>query len=378
MAMISRVLAGVSCFASAAVSEDAIVDAALNADDACSAGSGECGLELRQLRGEVNSAEAIIAAQMQENKKYEVALDDESGTVCTAPKDWKTTGISCGGGTKCCTSRPSYLAGQSHASQAHLSLYSICCSLSDHCKYDTIFVSCAGGPGPDDYSGVIAGLEQDAQISEDTDDEVNVEQDVVDVATEEDVNVDVSLGKEAANEQAEEGHFAAQNEKGDASKPPKNVCLNHQDMAYWKDPGAKNFHNDLTECGLQCNGVKKCSAACMEVHGYSRKCSGCMGKLGWCSMKTCSHKCINKGCQSVYNGCFNGTETEKGKCTTYWMQHNCVTNKNERVYTMSDECIECMHDSKCGTSFEKCSGLELEETTHQKHRHVLRWWLNKN
>jgi len=367
--MLSRVLAGASCFAAVAVAEDAIVSSALAADDACRAGTGEeCGLDLRQLRGEVKNAQAIIAQQMEENKKYEVALDDESGTVCLAPKGYKTTGMSCGGGTKCCTSQPSYLAGQPHASQGHLSLYSICCSISDHCKYDTIFVSCASGPGPDDYSGVIAGLEEEAQTIEQAEDEVNAGQDVADVTTEEDVNVDVSQGEATTKEEAEEENDA---------EGKKKACLNHKDMSYWKDPGAANFHNDLTECGMKCNGLEKCSSACMEAVGYTKPCASCMGDIGMCSMSTCSHKCINKGCQSVFKGCFNGTETEIGKCTTYWMQHNCVANKDERVYTTSDDCITCMHDSHCGRDFKKCSGLKLDQTEHEAHKHIFRWWLNK-
>merc|ERR1719343_1771471 len=182
--MASRVFTGAAFLATLAFAEDAKLESALAADDACRAGSEECSVELRQLRGEVNSAQAIIAKQLEENKKYEVALDDESGSVCKAPKGYKTTEMSCGGATKCCTSQPSYLAGTPHAAQAHLSLYSICCSVNDHCKYDTIFVSCGAGPGPDDYSGVIAGLQEDGQTSEQAEDEVQVEQGDVEAADE--------------------------------------------------------------------------------------------------------------------------------------------------------------------------------------------------
>lgn len=157
---------------------------------------------------------------------------------------------------------------------------------------------------------------------------------------------------------------------------PKDACLNHEDMGYWKSPGAHHFHNDLTQCGLHCNGAVECASACMERKSYTRPCASCMGNLGNCALKSCSKHCINKGCQSIYARCFSGAETEKGKCTTYWMQHNCVTHKHERVYTMNDECISCMDDSHCGSTFEKCSGLKLAATIHKKHKHILRWWLN--
>eukprot|EP00441_Pelagodinium_beii_P017004 CAMPEP_0197651072 /NCGR_PEP_ID=MMETSP1338-20131121/31336_1 /TAXON_ID=43686 ORGANISM="Pelagodinium beii, Strain RCC1491" /NCGR_SAMPLE_ID=MMETSP1338 /ASSEMBLY_ACC=CAM_ASM_000754 /LENGTH=71 /DNA_ID=CAMNT_0043225623 /DNA_START=71 /DNA_END=282 /DNA_ORIENTATION=- len=48
--------------------------------DADNCESEECSLELRQLRGQrVLSDEQRVAQQMRENKKYEVAEDDESG-----------------------------------------------------------------------------------------------------------------------------------------------------------------------------------------------------------------------------------------------------------------------------------------------------------
>lgn len=166
--------------------------------------------------------------------------------------------------------------------------------------------------------------------------------------------------------------------EGDDAKPhTKNACKNNDDMTYWKSPGSEHFHNDLTQCGLKCSGGKTCASACMEDHGYTQPCAKCMGTLGWCALKKCSNQCINKGCQSVFAGCFNGTETEKGKCTEYWMQHNCVTNKADRVYTMSDECVSCQDESKCGHKFEKCSGLDLSAAKLQAHKHVFRWWLNK-
>ncbi|CAE8701802.1 unnamed protein product [Polarella glacialis] len=97
--------------------------------------------------------------QMQDNKKYEVDADDQSGVVCNDPD--ATAKITCASDSKCCTSKRSFLAGTAHAKQDKMKLYSICCPRSNHCKYDTIFVSCAPGAGPDDYSGVIAGLEQE-------------------------------------------------------------------------------------------------------------------------------------------------------------------------------------------------------------------------
>eukprot|EP00930_Biecheleria_cincta_P097937 TRINITY_DN8961_c0_g1_i1.p1 TRINITY_DN8961_c0_g1~~TRINITY_DN8961_c0_g1_i1.p1 ORF type:complete len:232 (+),score=40.23 TRINITY_DN8961_c0_g1_i1:83-778(+) len=162
--------------------------------------------------------------------------------------------------------------------------------------------------------------------------------------------------------------------EGDSSKPK---CKNYDDMARWKFPGAQNFNNELSQCGLKCIGSEECASACMEQKGYTRPCAGCMGKLGGCSLKSCSAHCINKGCQSTYAGCFNGTETDKAKCTPHWMQHNCVTQKHDRVLSLTDECVNCIHNSTCGSPFERCSGLDLEATVHNERKHVFRWWLNK-
>ena len=98
----------------------------------------------------------MINHQIEDNKKYEVAVTDDSAATCSPEGG---TQITCAETHKCCTSKRSYLAGTAHESQPRLALYAICCPLDTHCKFDTIFVSCAPGAGPDDYSGVIAGLQ---------------------------------------------------------------------------------------------------------------------------------------------------------------------------------------------------------------------------
>ena len=100
----------------------------------------------------------LINRQIEDNKKYEVSVQDENGATCRPEGG---AAITCSETHKCCTSKRSYLAGSSHDSQPRLALYAICCPLDTHCKFDTIFVSCAAGVGPDDYSGVIAGLQYD-------------------------------------------------------------------------------------------------------------------------------------------------------------------------------------------------------------------------
>ncbi|CAE8640376.1 unnamed protein product [Polarella glacialis] len=102
--------------------------------------------------------------QMQDNKKYEVDADDQSAAVCNAPE--AISQISCASSTKCCTSKRSFLAGTAHDKQTQAKLYSICCPVNSHCKFDTIFVSCAPGAGKDDTSGVLAGLVQEATEQE--------------------------------------------------------------------------------------------------------------------------------------------------------------------------------------------------------------------
>ena len=98
----------------------------------------------------------LINHQIEDNKKYEVAVADDSAATCSPEGGAQ---ITCAETHKCCTSKRSYLAGTAHESQPRLALYAICCPLDTHCKFDTIFVSCAPGAGPDDYSGVIAGLQ---------------------------------------------------------------------------------------------------------------------------------------------------------------------------------------------------------------------------
>ncbi|CAE8588544.1 unnamed protein product [Polarella glacialis] len=105
-----------------------------------------------------------IMQQMQDNKKYEVDVDDQSAAVCNHPE--AISKISCASSTKCCTSKRSFLAGTAHDKQTAAKLYSICCPMESHCKYDTIFVSCAPGAGADDTSGVLAGLVQEATEQE--------------------------------------------------------------------------------------------------------------------------------------------------------------------------------------------------------------------
>jgi len=277
--MVPCVFTGAAFLATLAFSEDAKLDAALAADDACRAGSEECGVELRQLRGEVNSAQAIIAKQLEENKKYEVALDDESGTVCQAPTGFTTTGMSCGGPTKCCTSQPSYLAGTSHASQAHLSLYSICCSVNDHCKYDTIFVSCASGSGPDDYSGVIAGLQEDGKTSEQAEDEVQVERDETE---------DGEAADEMADEATEEMSELEQDTEVTGGK-----CMNNKDLKIWKGGGKHQYDAAMDHCGTSCAAGFPCTRDCMKKHGYSTGCASCMAHAVECGRDHCLSACIS-------------------------------------------------------------------------------------
>jgi len=277
--MASRVFTGAAFLATLAFSEDAKLESALAADDACRAGSEECSVELRQLRGEVNSAQAIIAKQLEENQKYEVALDDESGSVCTAPNGYKTTGMSCGGATKCCTSQPSYLAGTPHAAQAHLSLYSICCSVNDHCKYDTIFVSCASGPGPDDYSGVIAGLQEDGQTNEQAEGEVQVERDV-----EEDGESADEMEDEATEEMSE---------LGQDTEVTGGKCMNNKDLKIWKGGGKQQYDAAMDHCGTSCAAGFPCTRDCMKKHGYSTGCSSCMAHAVECGRDHCLSQCIS-------------------------------------------------------------------------------------
>jgi len=302
------------------------LDPALVADDDCQGGSEECGVELRQLRGEVNSARSIIARQLEENKKYQVALDDESGSVCKAPKGWKTTGMSCGPGTKCCTSQPSYLAGTAHASQSHLSLYSICCSVNDHCKFDTIFVSCGGGPGPDDYSGVIAGLQEDGQTSEQAQEEVNVQQGAAEAAEalpddDEDQYEAVDEAEdEAAEPMAEEADAEeADAEEADAEEADAEEayaggalvddavevlaeqdaevtggkCTNKKDMKIWKSGGKQQYDAAMDHCGTSCAAGFPCTKSCMQKHGYSSGCAGCMAHAVECGRDHCLSQCIS-------------------------------------------------------------------------------------
>merc|ERR1719215_697555 len=79
--------------------------------------------------------------------------------------------ITCGAGTKCCSSKRSYISGQAHEKQAKLALYAICCPMDSHCKHDTIFVSCGAGAGADDDSGVLAGVQEEQEEAD-----VNVEE----------------------------------------------------------------------------------------------------------------------------------------------------------------------------------------------------------
>ena len=84
----------------------------------------------------------LINHQIEDNKKYEVAVADDSAATCSPEGGAQ---ITCAETHKCCTSKRSYLAGTAHQSQPHLALYAICCPLDTHCKFD--------------YSGVIAGLQ---------------------------------------------------------------------------------------------------------------------------------------------------------------------------------------------------------------------------
>jgi len=296
--MATRFFASAALLATLAVSEDVNLDPALAADDDCQGGSEECGVELRQLRGEVNSARSIIAKQIEENKKYEVALDDESGSVCKAPKGYKTTGISCGPGTKCCTSQPSYLAGTPHASQSHLSLYSICCSVSDHCKYDTIFVSCGAGPGPDDYSGVIAGLQEDGETNEQAQDEVNVEEGAAEMEDEaaEDVAEEADA-EEAQDEEVNAGEAEVDDDVEVLAEQDAEVtggkCMNKKDLAIWKGGGKKQYDAALDHCGTSCAAGFPCTKSCMQKHGYSSGCAGCMAHAVECGRDHCLSQCIS-------------------------------------------------------------------------------------
>jgi hypothetical protein len=311
--MATRFLTAAALLARVASSEDVTIDSALAADDACRAGNDDCSVELLQVRGEINSAQAIIAKQLEENEKHEVALDDESGSVCTAPTGYKTVAMSCGGATKCCTSQPSYLSGTAHSAQAHLSLYSICCSVNDHCKYDTIFVSCAPGRGPDDYSGVIAGLQGDAQTNEESEDEVNDEQDATMAAEDEeaesqqaenDATMAAAEDEEAESQQVEDEEVeeAADEtaEDEDGAEVTGGKCSNHGDMKVWKSGGKAQYDNALDHCGTSCAAGFPCTRDCMKKHGYSTGCASCMAHAVECGRDHCLSQCISnhksKGC----------------------------------------------------------------------------------
>ncbi|CAE8625295.1 unnamed protein product [Polarella glacialis] len=116
--MAARILAGIALLARLAFSEDVSVESALAADDTCRAGSEECGLDLRQLRGESvtatiseHSTEAL--AQTGEDKKendetgFELAIEDNATDDRAVCKRWAQChrgwfgGIRCSGGRYC-------------------------------------------------------------------------------------------------------------------------------------------------------------------------------------------------------------------------------------------------------------------------------------
>jgi len=161
---------------------------------------------------------------------------------------------------------------------AFVSLYSICCSVNDHCKYDTIFVSCAAGAGPDDYSGVIAGLQENGQASEQAEDEVDVEQGVADTAAEE----------------------VADTEEEDEAKVTGGQCTNRHNMKVWKRGGKQQYDAAMDHCGTSCAAGFPCTKSCMQKHGYSSGCAGCMAHAVECGRDHRLSQCISnhksKGC----------------------------------------------------------------------------------
>jgi hypothetical protein len=280
--MASRALAAVALFASSSFSASAVdVDSALAADDACLAGE-ECSVELRQLRGEMKDAEQqamdealeLISQQVEENRKYETSADDESGATCHPEKG---TAITCGAGYKCCNSKRSYLAGEAHSKQGKLALYAICCPLDNHCKHDTIFVSCAPGAGRDDDSGVLAGLVQEHQQEADV---------VVDEAAEDAAEYDYSAA--LADEEEEEDEDEEEDSELTGAK-----CRTGVDQKVWKSGGKRHFDAALNHCGRSCAAGFPCTKDCMRKRGYTAGCASCMADLVGCGRDNCLNQCIS-------------------------------------------------------------------------------------
>ena len=73
----------------------------------------------------------LISRQMEENKKYELELNDASGETCHPELG---TAITCAENMHCCTSKRSYFDGTPHDQQTKFPLYSICCPLDNHCS----------------------------------------------------------------------------------------------------------------------------------------------------------------------------------------------------------------------------------------------------
>lgn len=290
----ARVIAkAASVFATLALSKAEVLDSALSADDAC-AGNEECSLELRQLRGEVKDdaeqeAMDFIVQQMIMNKKYEVDLDDESGMTCHPEGG---AAINCGAGTKCCSSKRSYVAGQAHEKQAKLALYAICCPMESHCKHDTIFVSCAAGAGADDDSGVIAGLQEEQEEAE-----INVE----DAEALQDAEEDEDEEEDADSDEEVEDEDVAEEDADDMVAGRR--CFTKMDDRMFKRKGRKGFDVYLNKCGRQCAAGFPCTKSCMHKSGYSKGCATCAAKLVGCGRDHCVNQCISNSFSAACQHC---------------------------------------------------------------------------
>jgi len=288
----ARVLAkAASVLASLALSRGEVLDTALFTDDACSS-SEECSLELRQLRGEVmedsdQQAMDFIVQQMEESKKYEVDIDDESGMTCHPEGG---AAITCGAGTKCCSSKRSYISGQAHEKQSKLALYAICCPMDSHCKHDTIFVSCAAGAGADDDSGVLAGLQEEQEEAE-----VNVEEAEAMQDAEEEEEED------ADNEEDVDDEDVAEEDSEDMVAGRR--CFTKMDKKTFSKRGKKGFDLSLNKCGRQCAAGFPCTKTCMNKSGYSKGCATCAAKLVGCGRDHCVNQCISNSFSAACQHC---------------------------------------------------------------------------
>eukprot|EP00930_Biecheleria_cincta_P033010 TRINITY_DN22864_c0_g1_i1.p1 TRINITY_DN22864_c0_g1~~TRINITY_DN22864_c0_g1_i1.p1 ORF type:complete len:221 (+),score=60.08 TRINITY_DN22864_c0_g1_i1:38-700(+) len=75
--MLARIFAGATFLATLAFSEDDRLNSVLAADDACNGGAWECGIELRQLRGEVNRADDELSSKQTDTQLLEKDEEEE-------------------------------------------------------------------------------------------------------------------------------------------------------------------------------------------------------------------------------------------------------------------------------------------------------------